>query len=105
MSSLQPSRYTSRSRRSPRRLRPRTTSGPRPASAATSTKESWKKHAHANGIHQPGKASPLQNQERLSLADAPMLAKFTADTTLYYYDYDSTRGDDKFKVQGGARRP
>lgn len=69
------------------------------------TKESWKKHAHANGIHQPGKASPLQNQERLSLADAPMLAKFTADTTLYYYDYDSTRGDDKFKVQEGGPAP
>lgn len=70
-----------------------------------SAKASWKKHAHANGIHQPGKASPLQSAERLALVDAPMIAKFAADTTLYFYDYDATRGDDKFKVQEGGAIP
>src|SRR5512140_541701 len=68
-------------------------------------KATWKKHAHANGIHEPGKASPLQSAERLALVDADMLAKFAADTTLYYYDYDATRGDDKFKVQEGGTAP
>jgi hypothetical protein len=68
-------------------------------------KVTWKKHAHANGIHQPGRASPLQNQDRLALVDAGMLAKFAADTTLYFYDYDATRGDDKFKVQEGGPVP
>lgn len=68
-------------------------------------KATWKKHAHANGIHEPGKASPLQSAERIALVDADMLAKFAADTTLYYYDYDATRGDDKFKVQEGGTAP
>jgi hypothetical protein len=65
----------------------------------------WKKHAHANGIHEPGKASPLQSAERIALVDAEMLGKFAADTTLYFYDYDATRGDDKFKVQEGGSVP
>lgn len=68
-------------------------------------KESWKKHAHANGIHEPGKASPLQSATRIGLVDAEMLAKFAADTTLYYYAYDAARGDDKFKVQEGGMAP
>lgn len=68
-------------------------------------KATWKLHAHANGIHEPGKAAGLQSAERLALVDAPMLAKFTADTTLYFYDYDETRGDDKFKVQEGGTMP
>ena len=68
-------------------------------------KATWKKHAHANGIHEPGKAAGLQSAARIELADAEMLAKFTADTTLYFYDYDETRGDDKFKVQEGGVIP
>jgi hypothetical protein len=65
----------------------------------------WNKHAHANGIHEPGKAAALQSAERISLADAATLAKFAADTTLYFYDFDATRGDDKFKVQEGGPPP
>jgi predicted CXXCH cytochrome family protein len=65
----------------------------------------WKRHAHANGIHEPGKAAPLQTQARIDLVDAPMLAKFAANTTLYFYAYDGTRGDDKFKVQEGGIAP
>lgn len=68
-------------------------------------KESWKKHAHANGIHEPGQAAPLQSSARIDLADADLLAKFTADTTLYFYDYDESRGDDKFKIQDGGVQP
>jgi predicted CXXCH cytochrome family protein len=68
-------------------------------------KQSWKKHAHANGIHEPGKAAPLQSSARIELVDADTLAKFAADTTLYFYDYDATRGDDKFKVQEGGTPP
>jgi len=68
-------------------------------------KASWQKHAHANGIHQPGQAAPLQSQERLDIVDAETTAKFTADTTLYFYGYDATRGDDKFKVQEGGTPP
>jgi hypothetical protein len=68
-------------------------------------KQAWEKHAHANGIHEPGKAAPLQSAERIRLADAATLAKFAADTTLYFYDYDATRGDDKFKIQEGGVPP
>jgi predicted CXXCH cytochrome family protein len=68
-------------------------------------KQSWKKHAHANGIHEPGRAAPLQDAARIELVDAPALAKFAADTTLYFYDYDPTRADDKFKVQEGGTPP
>jgi predicted CXXCH cytochrome family protein len=68
-------------------------------------KQTWKKHAHANGIHEPGKAAPLQSADRLSRVDAPTLAKFAADTMLYFYDYDATRGDDRFKIQEGGPPP
>ena len=67
--------------------------------------QGWMKHAHANGIHEPGKAAALQSPERINLVDAATLAKFSADTTLYFYDYDATRGDDKFKVQEGGTPP
>ncbi len=67
--------------------------------------QGWTKHAHANGIHEPGKAAALQSQERLNLVDAATLAKFSANTTLYFYDFDATRGDDKFKVQEGGPPP
>ncbi|HEU4727828.1 MAG TPA: cytochrome c3 family protein [Kofleriaceae bacterium] len=67
--------------------------------------QGWMKHAHANGIHEPGKAAALQSQERINLVDAATLAKFAADTTLYFYDFDATRGDDKFKVQEGGTPP
>jgi predicted CXXCH cytochrome family protein len=67
--------------------------------------QSWTKHAHANVIHEPGKAATLQSPERINLADAATLAKFSADTTLYFYGYDATRGDDKFKVQEGGTPP
>ncbi len=60
------------------------------------TKDTWKKHAHANGIHEPGNSAPLQTQARLDLVDASLLAKFAANTTLYFYAYDGTRGDDKY---------
>lgn len=68
-------------------------------------KQTWQKHAHANGIHEPGKAAVLQDSARISLVDAATLAKFAADTTLYFYDYDATRGDDKFKIQEGGIPP
>lgn len=64
--------------------------------------QTWKMHAHANGIHQPGQAASLQSAARIDPADAATLAKFAADTTLYFYDYDETRGADKFKVQEGG---
>jgi len=67
--------------------------------------QGWQKHAHANGIHEPGTAAPLQSSERINLVDAATLAKFAADTTLYFYDYDGTRGDDKFKIQEGGTPP
>jgi predicted CXXCH cytochrome family protein len=66
---------------------------------------SWQRHAHANGIHEPGKAAPLQDAARIAAVDAPTLGKLAADTTLYYYDFDSTRGDDKFKIQEGGTPP
>ena len=68
-------------------------------------RQSWTRHAHANGIHEPGKAAPLQNAARIELVDGPVLAKLSADTTLYFYDFDPTRGDDKFKVQEGGTPP
>jgi predicted CXXCH cytochrome family protein len=68
-------------------------------------KASWQKHAHANGIHEPGQAAPLQSAERIEIADAETLAKFAANTTLYFYDYDGSRGDDKFKIQEGGTPP
>lgn len=67
--------------------------------------QGWMKHAHANGIHEPGKAAALQSPERIRLVDAATLEKFVADTTLYFYDYDATRGDDRFKVQEGGMPP
>jgi hypothetical protein len=67
--------------------------------------QTWEKHAHANGIHEPGKAAALQDAARINLVDAPTLAKFAADTTLYFFDYDATRGDDKFKIQEGGPPP
>jgi predicted CXXCH cytochrome family protein len=68
-------------------------------------KDTWREHAHANGIHQPGQAAGLQSPERIAVADAGALAKFAADSTLYFYDYDENRSQDKFKVQEGGSPP
>jgi len=63
-----------------------------------SDQQGWQRHAHANGIHEPGRAAPLQSAARIDPADAPTLAKLVAGTTLYYYDFDPTRGEDKFRI-------
>ncbi|HET7500368.1 MAG TPA: cytochrome c3 family protein [Kofleriaceae bacterium] len=67
--------------------------------------QGWVNHAHANGIHEPGRAAALQSAERIARVDAETLGKFAADTTLYFYDFDPARGDDKFKIQEGGTPP
>ena len=32
-------------------------------------KQTWEKHAHANGIHEPGKAAALQSSVRINRVD------------------------------------
>lgn len=56
-----------------------------------------KKTGHFNGLRAPGTSSSLQDISNFSGFDSG-LDKFTAETTVYYYAYDSTRGMDKYKT-------
>lgn len=70
-----------------------------------SDKTDMKKTAHKNGFMEPGLPSGLQDMSMFDADDgdfnasAALTNKFTATgTTVYFYDYDSTRKFDKFKT-------
>lgn len=61
-------------------------------------RETIKKTGHFNSLRVPGTDSGNQNISAFENFDAA-LAKFDGVTTVYFYDYDGTRGFDKYKTK------
>lgn len=60
--------------------------------------ESIKKTGHFNGLRVPGTDSGLQDVSDFDGFDGA-LDRFDGITTVYFYDYDGTRGFDKYKTK------